>query len=153
MYSIKSPKLFCIEFFLKFCHSSGDTQSLLSAFVYSDVVSLLSPRACNILFNRLGNSMLVQGKKQLFHKLESNLNQAPLNLLWIIWWTQLKPRFLIRDSCLIDFDLELFQERYRNRYCFTLFLGRIFNTKLYELFAELILFGTVFLKGLFLLLS
>ena len=117
------------------------------------MISLLSPRACNILFNRLVNSMLVQGKKQLFHKLKSNLNQAPLNLLSIIWLTQLKPRFLIRDSCLIDFDLELFQKRYRNRYCFTLFLGRIFNTKLYELFTELIIFGTVFLKGLFLLLS
>ena len=83
---------------INFRHFSGEALSLLSAFVYFTVVSLLVPTACKTFCSKKWNSMLVPAAEQFVpQSLEFLLNQPPLNPLGIIWLSQLQSKFSIMD--------------------------------------------------------
>ena len=80
---------------INICHFSGEALPL--AFAYFALVSLLVPTACKTFCSRKWNSMLVSAAEQLFSQTEFLLNQPPLNLLGIIWLSQLQSKFSIMD--------------------------------------------------------
>ena len=83
---------------INLCHFSGEALSLLSAFVYFTVVSLLVPTACKTFCSKKWNSILVPAAEQFVpQSLEFLLNQPPLNPLGIIWLSQLQSKFSIMD--------------------------------------------------------
>ena len=63
-----------------FCHLPGEALSLLSAFVYFAVVSLLAPAKYKIFYSRKWNLVLVPAAEQLVPQTpEFSLNQPPPN--------------------------------------------------------------------------